>query len=151
MAKVLIAEDDHLMRWSLETTLRRHGHTVHVVGSGDAAVTAVMTDDYQAVITDYTLPKADGLEVLWRAKMRNPHTHVIVITGDATPELEKLARDMGAFEFLEKPFPLPMLTTALERALATPERRKGPRGCCGQCAWQQPCARWATQQPARAT
>jgi two-component system, NtrC family, response regulator AtoC len=151
MAKVLIAEDDHLMRWSLETTLGRHGHTVHAVGSGDAAVTAVMTDDYQAVITDYALPKADGLEVLLRAKMRNPHTHVFVITGDATPELEKLARDMGAFEFLEKPFPMPMLTAALDRALATPERRKGPRGCCGQCTWQQPCARWAAQEPARAT
>jgi two-component system, NtrC family, response regulator AtoC len=151
MAKVLIAEDDHLMRWSLETALGRHGHAVHAVGSGEAAIAAVMSDDYQAVVTDYSLPMADGLQVLLRAKMRNPHTHVIVITGDATPELEKLARDMGAFEFLEKPFPLPMLTAALERALATPERRKGPRGCCGRCAWQQPCARWVAQQPARAT
>lgn len=149
MSKLLVAEDDHLMRWSLETTLGRHGHTVDAVETGEAAIAALMSGDYQAVITDYALPKADGLQVLLRAKMRSPHTHVIVITGDATPELEKLARDMGAFEFLEKPFPLSVLAAAVERALATPERRKGPRGCCGQCVWLQPCARWVAQQPAR--
>lgn len=149
MSKVLVAEDDHLMRWSLEITLGRGGHTVHAVGSGEAAIAAVMSDDYQVVVTDYTLPKADGLQVLWRVKARSPRTHVIVITGEATPELEKLARDMGAFEFLEKPFPLPVLKKAMERALTTPERRKGPRGCCGQCAWHHPCARWAPQEAVR--
>jgi two-component system, NtrC family, response regulator AtoC len=149
MARLLIAEDDHLMRWSLETTLGREGHTVHAVGTGEAAITAVMSDDYQVVVTDYTLPKADGLQVLWRVKARSPQTHVIVITGEATPELEKLARDMGAFDFFEKPFSLALLKKAVERALATPEHRKGPRGCCGQCAWQYPCARWVTQEPAR--
>lgn len=149
MAKVLVAEDDHLMRWSMEITLERNGHTVKAVGSGEAAMAAVMDDDYQVVITDFTLPKADGLRVLWRAKARSPQTHVIVITGDATPGLEKLARDMGAFEFLEKPFPLGVLKNAVERALATPEHRKGPRGCCGQCTWQHPCERWAAAEPAR--
>lgn len=150
MSRVLVAEDDHLMRWSLEITLGRDGHAVHAVGSGEAAIAAVMNDDYQVVVTDYTLPEADGLQVLWRVKARSPRTHVIVITGDATPELEKLARDMGAFEFLEKPFPLPVLKKAVERALATPEHRKGPRGCCGQCAWHHPCARWAPQEAIRA-
>ncbi|MBP1776621.1 MAG: two component, sigma54 specific, transcriptional regulator, Fis family [candidate division NC10 bacterium] len=149
MARLLIAEDDHLMRWSLETILGKDGHTVDAVASGEAAIAAAMNDEYQVVITDYTLPKTDGLQVLWRVKARNPQTHVIVMTGESTPELEKLARDMGAFDFLEKPFPLAVLKKAVERALATPEHRRGPRGCCGQCLWQQPCARWAMQDPAR--
>ena len=149
MARLLIAEDDHLMRWSLEATLGKDGHTVHAVGSGEAAILAVMNDDYRVVITDYTLPKADGIQVLWRVKARSPQTHVIVITGEAGPELEKLARDMGAFDFFEKPFPLPLLKKAVERALATPEHRKGPRGCCGQCVWQDPCARWVMEGAAR--
>jgi DNA-binding NtrC family response regulator len=149
MATLLVAEDDHLMRWSLETSLGRDGYAVHSVDSGEAAIAAVMNGDYRVVITDYALPKADGLQVLLRVKARNPQTHVIVITGQATPKLERLARDMGAIDFLEKPFPLSLLKNAVERALATPERRKGPRGCCGQCAWQQPCERWAMQKPAR--
>ena len=130
MARLLIAEDDHLMRWSLEATLGRDGHTVHAVGSGEAAIVAVMNDDYQVVITDYTLPKADGLQVLWRVKARSPQTHVIVITGEAAPELEKLARDMGAFDFLEKPFPLSVLKKAVATGPSAPSssRRRTAHG-----------------------
>jgi len=149
MARLLIAEDDHLMRWSLETSLGRDGHAVHSVDSGEAAIDAAMNGGYQVIITDYALPGPDGLDVLWHIKTRIPQTHVIVITGQATQELEKLARDMGAFDFLEKPFPFAALKGSVERAIATPERRKGPRGCCGECVWQNPCARWATQEPAR--
>ena len=76
-------------------------------------------------------------------------TLVLRLEGEAAPELEKLARDMGAFDFFEKPFPLPLLKKAVERALATPEHRKGPRGCCGQCVWQDPCARWVMEGAAR--
>ena len=148
MAKVLIAEDDHLMRWSLETSLGRDGHAVRSVETGEEAIDAVMNGDFQVVITDYGLPSTDGLHVLWCIKARVPQTHVIVITGEPTPELEKLARDMGAFDFLEKPFSLTAIKTAVTRALATPERRKGPRGCCGDCAWQKPCGRWTAHQAA---
>jgi DNA-binding NtrC family response regulator len=149
MARLLIAEDDHLMRWSLETSLGRDGHTVRSVDSAEAAIDAVMSGDYHVVITDYALPGRDGLDILWHIKTRFPQTHVIVITGQATQELERLARDMGAFDFLEKPFQFAALNGALGRALITPERRKGPRGCCGECVWQQPCGRWATQATAR--
>jgi two-component system response regulator FlrC len=148
MARLLIAEDDHLMRWSLETSLGREGHEVHAVDSGGAAIDAAKSGAYQVVITDYALPGPDGLHVLWHIKTRFPQTHVIVITGQATQELERLARAMGAFDFLEKPFPLAVLKESLRRALVTPERRKGPRGCCGECVWQQPCGRWATQETA---
>ena len=151
MARLLIAEDDHLMRWSLETSLGRDGHAVQSLESGEAAIEAAMKGDYQVVITDYTLPKADGLEVLSRVKARNPQTHVIVITAESTPELEKFARDMGAFDFLEKPFPFPVLKKAVEKALATPERRKGPRGCCGACLWREPCGRWALKKRPEST
>jgi DNA-binding NtrC family response regulator len=148
MARLLIVEDDHLMRWSLETSLGRDGHTVHAVDSAEAAIDAALSGDYQVVITDYALPGSDGLHVLWQIKTRFPQTHVIVITGQATQELERLARAMGAFVFLEKPFQLPVLKESVSRALVTPERRKGPRGCCGECVWQQPCGRWASQATA---
>jgi len=148
MAKVLVAEDNRLMRWSLETSLGRDGHAVHSVESGEAAIEALREGDYQVVLTDYQLPKLDGLRVLWHVKTSSPQTHVIVITGQATPKLERLARDMGAFEFFEKPIQFTALKDALDFALATPERRKGPRGCCGTCVWEKPCDRWAAQETA---
>jgi len=148
MAKVLIAEDNRLMRWSLETSLGRDGHVVYSVDSGEAAIEALRDGDFRVVLTDYDLPRLDGLRVLWHVKTNSPQTHVIVITGQASPQLERLARDMGAFEFLEKPIYFLALKEVLDFTLATPERRKGPRGCCGQCTWQNPCGHWAPKETA---
>jgi two-component system, NtrC family, response regulator AtoC len=142
MARLLVAEDDHLMRWSLENFLSRGGYAVHSVGSGEGAIDAVKGGNYQVVITDYSLPGSDGLDVLWWVKAQSPETHVIIITGHPMPKLERLARDVGAFDLFEKPFQFLALKQSVERALSTPERRTGPRTCCGNCTWQVPCGFW---------
>jgi two-component system response regulator AtoC len=141
MARVLVVEDDHLMRWSLAECLRRAGHAVHSVDSGLAAIDAAREGDFRVVITDYRIPEPDGLHVLRRIKTQTPQTQVIMITGHQAPPLERLARDAGAFHFFDKPFELAALRYAVERAIATPERRKGPRGCCDGCGWQRPCGK----------
>ncbi|HSB80843.1 MAG TPA: response regulator [Candidatus Methylomirabilis sp.] len=141
MARLLVAEDDHLMRWSLEKFLTRQGHAVRSVDSGKAAMDAAGLEDYRAVIINH-MWEADDFHFVWRIKSRSPQTHVIVLTARTTPQTERLARDTGAFDFLEKPFSLLDLKQAVDRAITTPERRKGPRGCCGGCEWRSPCGRW---------
>lgn len=131
------------MRWSLAATLSQAGHSVRSVESGKEAVDEARKGEYQVVITDYALIGPDGMQVLSRIKIQVPQTHVIVITAEPTPLMERQARDMGAFDFLEKPFQFPTLRAAVDRALMTPERRKGPRGCCSGCEWKRPCGRWA--------
>ncbi len=140
MANVLVVEDDHLMRWSLEESLRRAGHAVHSVDSGSAAIEAAKENEFRVVITDYRLPEPDGLHVLQEIKAQTPQAHVIMITAHGMPHMERLARNMGAFDFFDKPFELAALRQAVERAIVMPERRKGPRGCCGGCEWQSPCS-----------
>ncbi len=150
MANVLVVEDDHLMRWSLETTLSRDGHVVHSVDSGVAAIDAARAGEYKVVITDYRMVETDGLHVLRWIKSQHPETHVILITGHPTPQVERLARDIGAFDFLEKPLKFVALKQAVGRAIVTPERRRGPRGCCDGCEWRTPCGRdWSPQDPPR--
>ncbi len=139
MAKVLVVEDDHLMRWSLAELLRRAGHAVHSADTGSAALNALIAGDFRVVITDYRIPEPDGLCLLQQIKARTPQTHVIMITGRPAPNMERLARDAGAFDFFDKPFELAALKRSVDRAMVTPERRKGPRGCCGGCEWQSPC------------
>ncbi len=147
MAKLLVADDDHLVRWSLEKLLALHGHAVHSVDSAAAAIDAVKGGDYQVVITDYAMPEPNGLEILRCVKTNSPKTHVILITGRATTQMERLARDMGAFDFLEKPFALAAVKRAVDRAIVTPERRRGPRGCCDGCEWETPCGgTWLRQE-----
>jgi DNA-binding NtrC family response regulator len=142
MAKLLVVEDDHLMRWSLEECLRRAGHAVHSVDSGTAAIEAARQNDFRVVITDYRVPGPDGLHLLQRIKAQSPQAHVILITAHASPEMERQARNMGAFDFFDKPFELAELKQAVVRASLMPERRKGPRGCCGGCEWKSPCGAW---------
>lgn len=141
MAKVLIAEDDHLMRWSLEKLLNREGHAVLCVDSDKAALGVAKTGDYRVAIINHMSEVADFQTLFW-IKTLNPKTHVIVIAATVTPHMEQLARSVGAFDFLEKPFQFVALKQAVDRAIVTPERRKGPRGCCAGCEWQKPCDRW---------
>jgi two-component system C4-dicarboxylate transport response regulator DctD len=103
---------------------------------------AAARGDTDVVVADYGFCQSDGLEFLGAIKSASPKTHVIMMTGDATAALERQARNRGAFDFLEKPFPLSTLKEAVGRALATPERRKGPRGCCSGCEWTRPCTAW---------
>ena len=150
MATLLVADDDHLMRWSLQKYLSHDGHAVDCVGSGDAAVDAAKRGEYHVVITDFALPGCNGFRVLRSIKARIPQAHVIVITSHASSQMERFARNIGAFDFFEKPLRFARLRRAVERAILTPERRKGPRGCCVGCEWQKPCAmEWSPEQPLR--
>jgi DNA-binding NtrC family response regulator len=138
MATLLLAESDRLMRWSLETVLTKAGHAVHSVASDRDALEASRTQAYHvAVITD--LSASFDFPVLRRLKAQSPATQVIILTPAVGPGLERAARDAGAFDFFEKPFDLTALQRAIARASATPERRKGSRGCCSGCDWQHPC------------
>lgn len=144
MAKVLVADDDHLMRWSLEQSLKRDGHDVQAICSGMAAVEAISGGGYQVAIINYSTAAPSGPQVLRWMKAKAPQTHVIVMTAEPAPQMERHARDIGAFDFLEKPFRLSALKQSVDRAVVTPERRKGSRGCCGGCEWHTPCSFWKT-------
>jgi DNA-binding NtrC family response regulator len=146
MATVLVAEDDQLLRWSLEQSLSRDGHVVHSVGSRAAVLDATRGGGYRVAIVDRGAAEPSWAHLLHGIKKQSPQTHVIVITAQASHKLERQARDIGAFEFLEKPFHLSAIKQAVARAIVTPERRKGPRGCCGGCEWQKPCLEWQMAQ-----
>jgi DNA-binding NtrC family response regulator len=139
MARVLVADDDHLLRWSLERALARDGHDIHLAESGKVAADVVEGEQYQVAIINYWASEPTGRQLLRQIKAKTPQTHVIFLAAEITPHQERQARRLGAFDFLEKPFPLASLKQAVNRALLTPERRRGSRGCCAGCEWQRPC------------
>ncbi len=139
MARVLVADDDHLLRWSLERALARDGHIIHLADSGKVAADVVRDEQYQVAIVNYWACEPTGRQLLRQIKRAAPQTHVIFLAAEVTPREERQARRLGAFDFLEKPFSLASLKQAVDRALLTPERRRGSRGCCSGCEWQRPC------------
>ncbi len=127
--RILLIEDDPSLGDSLQSWLRMDGYTVDWLQRGDQAAAALATHEYQCVLLDRGLPGLDGDAVL-RAPPR-ARLPVIVITARDTVADRVQGLDLGADDYLVKPFDLEELSArvraALRRSAAqdTPELRHG--------------------------
>src|SRR3954471_12397755 len=122
--RLLVAEDDPILADALAHSLRTAGHAVDSVGDGAAADAALATSPFDVVILDLGLPRMDGLEVLRRLRSRRATVPVLILTAHDTVEDRVRGLDLGADDYLAKPFQLAELEARL-RALA---RRAGHAG-----------------------
>jgi DNA-binding NtrC family response regulator len=117
MAHVLVVDDQSAMRLTLTALLKQAGHTLMQAGTGDEALAKISENDFDVVITDLKLDKVTGLEVLQAAKVNNPQTEVIVLTGFGSIESAVAAMKAGAIDYLTKPFDTEELLLAVQRAM----------------------------------
>jgi DNA-binding NtrC family response regulator len=127
MPRILVSDEDGLVRWSLSQALQRNGYEVLAVDSPAQTLQESLRGAVDVVITDSTFREFNGLDLLRAIKNSVPKTHVIMITAQGGSRLERLARDIGAFDYFEKPFDVKAVASSVGRALATPERRRAPR------------------------
>ncbi|MCX7893459.1 MAG: response regulator transcription factor [Burkholderiales bacterium] len=120
--RVLIVEDDAVLADGLTRSLRQSGYSVDCVRDGMAADAALTTGEFDVVILDLGLPKMAGLEVLKRFRARNGSTPVLVLTALDGVNDRVRGLDLGADDYLAKPFVLAELEARV-RALA---RRGAP-------------------------
>jgi two-component system response regulator AtoC len=116
LAKILIVDDEKLIREFLLETLKRHDYEVIAVENGKKAFQALENTTFDLVITDMKMPDFTGIEVLKKAKAASPATVVIVITAYASIENAVEAMRLGAFNYLIKPFTPETIETVLEKA-----------------------------------
>ncbi len=114
--KILIVEDDAVLLDGLARSLRLSSYAVDCVTSGSDADHALSTQDYALVILDLGLPGIDGLEVLRRLRLRKKFTPVLILTARDALEDRINGLDLGADDYLTKPFGLPELEARI-RAL----------------------------------
>lgn len=118
---ILLVEDDLSLADSLTTALSREGFTTNHVASGKAALLAVETEPPQLVILDLGLPDMDGLDVLKQLHQGKEPLLVLVLTARNTTEDKVSGLDLGADDYLAKPFEITELFArlrALERRTA---------------------------------
>ena len=121
--RVLIVEDDPVLADGLTRSLRHSDFAIDCVGDGEMANHVLATQNYDLVILDLGLPKLDGFEVLKRLRRRGATVPVLVLTArDALADRVK-GLDLGADDYLTKPFELPELEARM-RALI----RRGQSG-----------------------
>jgi CheY-like chemotaxis protein len=122
MARILVIDDEQVVRDSLKKILRREGHEVLTAADGIEGLTLWREHGAAVVILDIHMPRSDGIETLVQLRAVQPSLPVIVISGgDQSRTLGLLgdAKLLGATRTLAKPFSLSELTVALNQALGT--------------------------------
>ncbi len=122
--KILVVDDEHLIRWSLEQSLLKQGYDVVTAASGEDALRMVQEDAPELILLDIQLPGLDGLEVLERVKDIDEDILVIMVTALGVLETAVKAMRMGAYDYINKPFNLDELSIIIKKALETKELRK---------------------------
>jgi len=102
--KILIVDDEEIMRSSLSDWLREDGYYVLAVEDGYKAIEKVEEEDWDLAIVDLKMPKIDGLEVLKKISKIRPKLPVVIITAYATVDTAVMAIKSGAADYIVKPF-----------------------------------------------
>ena len=103
-AKILVVDDEAIIRDSLRDWLIDVGHQVFAAENGHQALQIIQKEKPEIVITDLVMPGIDGLELLRRAKQISPDVQVIIITAYGSVPTAIQAMREGAYDYIEKPF-----------------------------------------------
>ncbi|MBE6133927.1 MAG: response regulator transcription factor [Erysipelotrichaceae bacterium] len=118
--KILLVEDTEQLNKALTTILKRNSYLVDSAFDGEEALLFLKDYQYDVIILDIMLPRIDGLEVLTRARAQGIQTPIILLTAKSTVEDKITGLDLGADDYLPKPFSMEELLARI-RALS---RRK---------------------------
>ncbi|MCX7210291.1 MAG: response regulator transcription factor [Burkholderiales bacterium] len=123
--RILLAEDDSVLADGLTRSLRQSGYVTDCVSNGQEADNALSAQDFDLLILDLDLPKMSGLDVLRRLRSRDSRIPVLILTAGDSVEQRVKALDLGADDYMAKPFALSELEARV-RALTRRGAGGGP-------------------------
>jgi two-component system OmpR family response regulator len=123
--RILLAEDDSVLADGLTRSLRQSGYVTDCVCNGQEADNALSAQDFDLLILDLDLPKMSGLDVLRRLRSRDSRIPVLILTAGDSVEQRVKALDLGADDYMAKPFALSELEARV-RALTRRGAGGGP-------------------------
>jgi|Deesub1362A_J573_1020465.scaffolds.fasta_scaffold01496_6 DNA-binding NtrC family response regulator len=123
-AKVLVIDDEKLLRWSLEQNLSKEGYRVFCAEKGLEGLNIFKEEGPDITLLDIHLPDVSGISVLEGIKELSPEAIVIMITAFGDVQTAVKTIKLGAYDFVEKPFNMDKLRILLQKALETGALRK---------------------------
>jgi two-component system cell cycle response regulator CpdR len=114
MIRILLAEDDQVMREYLTRALEKSGYAVTAVDRGTAALPLIETERFDLLLSDIVMPEMDGIELAQRAAQIAPDMRIMFITGFAAVTL-KAGKQVPQARVLSKPFHLRDLVLEVDR------------------------------------
>jgi two-component system, NtrC family, response regulator AtoC len=114
--RVLVVDDEALIRWSVTQTLVDHGFEVEQASNGaDALEVAASDGGFSVVLLDLRLPDSSDLSLLARLRQLMPRAAVILMTAFSTPETADRALELGAVRVVNKPFEMSEMASLVEQ------------------------------------
>lgn len=124
MKKILIVDDERMVRWSLSEALKSWGYLPIEVATVSQTLETFNSEKPEAVLLDIDLPDGSGLDVLREIKHQHPEAIVIMITGNVQVETTISALRGGAYDFISKPVHLEELKVSIRNALEAHDLRR---------------------------
>ena len=118
MARVLLVEDDHNMRFLIAQILNRAGYQTYEADNGRRALEVLKEYDLDLVISDFLMPEMNGLEFLELIKQQHPDIPVLMLSVHTRVDWVDAALEKGAVAYLLKPFTREQLTTIVSDILS---------------------------------
>jgi DNA-binding NtrC family response regulator len=115
--KILIIDDEPILRDSLEMALKASGYEVMTTRTGEEGLEQFQKEHPDLILLDHWLPGINGDEVLRRIKEKDPETPIIIMTAQGSIEMAVNSMKMGAFDFLVKPFELDQVEDLIKKGL----------------------------------
>ncbi|MBU3983418.1 MAG: response regulator, partial [Proteobacteria bacterium] len=119
MNTVLIVDDDESFLLSLIDGFKSYEDQFGIITAhnGEEAVTILDEQDIHLVLTDLKMPKMDGFALVAHLSAHHPELPVIVMTAFGTPDIEENLKEIGAFQYIEKPIDFNLLVTKILKGL----------------------------------
>ncbi|HDZ25161.1 MAG TPA: sigma-54-dependent Fis family transcriptional regulator, partial [Candidatus Aminicenantes bacterium] len=113
--KILIVEDEDILRISIGDDLKEEGFDVSLSKSPILALDLLAKEEFEVALVDYKMPEMNGIELLKKIKERQPDCTVIIMTAFGTIQTAVEAMRLGAYDYITKPFSNEELVLAIER------------------------------------
>ena len=116
--RILVVEDESLIRWAVAQTLTDAGHTVLEAPDAATALRAVSqtSEPFDVVLLDFRLPDSDDLSLVKRIREQTPASAIVMMTAFGTPQMTENAKILGVYDVVDKPFDVGVLEEVIIRA-----------------------------------
>ena len=129
--KLLIVDDDALIRWALQRELESLNIVSHAAGTAEESLKELRNGSYALVFLDIHLPDGNGIELIEEIRRISPDSKVVIMSSDSSYINLQHALARGAFQFLEKPFDRSEILSVLKSAFGEyPQKRMHQRYFC---------------------
>lgn len=104
MLKVLVIDDDKLIRWSLKELLVQDGHHVDVVSNINDAYSLTEKYSYQLIFVDFEIEDENCIDMLKKLQKSHPETQIIILSAESQKQIESQIAGISVHAIVEKPF-----------------------------------------------